>query len=157
MALHQDGATLARIAEETEENIARLYQAYSEKFPEYAGFWSGLVMEQIDHVNTIHGVMNKVRGGLLKCGEDQFNCEALESLQSQVQQEIIRAEQGQTSAAEALAIALEVEKAISRREYFEALDEDSEEVRAAFSYLASSTQKHIKWIEEHLNMSEGSV
>ena len=150
MSMHQDQTTLLRIAEETEEDIARLYQVYSDRFPEYADFWSGLVMEQIDHVNTIHGLMNKVRVGLLRCSEDRFDCQALGSLRSKVQQEIIRAEQGQTSATEAFAIALEIEEAVSRREYSEALDEDSEEVRTAFSYLASSTQKRIKWIEEHL-------
>jgi hypothetical protein len=157
MALHQDQTTLARITEEIEEDVARLYQAYGDEFPEYADFWSGLVMEQIDHANTIHGLMNKVRGGLLKCSEDRFDCQALELLRGKVQQEIIRARQGQISATEALAIALEIEKIVSRREYSEALDEDSGEVRAAFSYLASNTQKRMKWIEEHLKKTEGSI
>lgn len=157
MSMHQDQTTLVRIAEETEKDIARLYQTYGEKFPKYADFWSGLVIEQIDHANTIHGLMNKVRDGLLMCSEDRFDCQALQSLQSKVRQKIIMAEEGQISSAEALAIALEIEKAVSRREYAEALDENSEEVRTAFSYLASSTQKHIKWIEDHLNTNESSV
>jgi rubrerythrin len=154
MTLNKDQTTLAKIAEGTEENIARLYQVYADKFPEFANFWSGLVMEQIDHVNTIHGLMNKVRAGLLNCNENRVDCQSLESLQNKVKQEIIRAKEGQVSASEAFFIALEIEKGVSKREYSEALDEDLEEVRNVFSYLASDTERHINWIEEHLKPKE---
>lgn len=154
MAINKDQTTLAKIAEETEENIARLYQVYADKFPQFADFWSGFVVEQVEHANTIHGLMNKVRVELLKCSEDRADCQSLANLQEKVKQEITRAEEGQVSASEAFFIALEVEKDLSRREYSEALDEDSEEVRAAFSYLASTTQKHIDWIKYHLKSKE---
>lgn len=143
--------TLATITENTEEKIARLYQAYSDKFPEFADFWSGLVVEQIDHINLIHGIMNRVSSGLLKCSEDRLDCTALEILQNRVEQEITRVKEGKISAGEAFFIALEIEKAVSKREYSEALVEDSGEVKTAFSHLAANSQKRIKWIEKHLN------
>ena len=154
MAINKDQTVLAKITEETEDNIAQLYQVYADKFPEFADFWSGLVIEQINHSNTIHGLMNKVRTGLLSCSENRADCQSLESLQNKVKQEIIRAKEGKPSVSEAFSITLEIEKNLSRREYSEALDEDSEEVRTAFSYLASATQRHINRIEKHLKSKE---
>ena len=154
MELNHNSSNLMEVVEKTEEEVARLYQIYSETFPKYKDLWSGLVIEQINHINTIHGLIHKIKSGSLQCREDKVDCKAIEELQAKVKQEIIRAKQRKITPIESLAIALEIEKTISKREYSEALDENQEEVRIAFSYLTSNTQKRINWIEEHLKKAE---
>ena len=79
MDLQQEACDLLRALIKIEETVARLYQAYAEKFPEYEEFWTGLVMEQIDHSNVIHARLAEAKKGSVHFSRDKVSAEAIQT------------------------------------------------------------------------------
>lgn len=139
---------LSMIAE-VEEAIAYLYQAYADSFPEYK-LWSGLVVEQIDSADLVRGLTRKAGEGSMQFYENKVHVERMHSFQNRLQSELARAKEKGISLANALSIALDIEKNLERREYLEAFDTNTLEAANLLSMLAEMTDRRIKLIEKHL-------
>ena len=133
-----------------EEAVGQLYEAYASEFPEHEEFWSGLAMEEADHSNWIMELLRKVNEGSVSIYEGRFHIEDVQRLQDYLNEQLIRAKQGNILFVEALSTALNIEKSLIERHFFEVFEGDSEKTRSVLEFLASATENHIGLIQRQL-------
>ena len=122
--------------------IARLYEVYSQKFPEYEDFWMELSREEIEHADWISGLQARV--------EDSSDCFVVNRFPTgAVKHSIAYVEDLASGACEpdfllmnAVSTALYLERALIENKYFEVFSGDSLETKRILNALAHSTQDH---------------
>jgi rubrerythrin len=152
MESQQDILKQIQILEENEEALAGLYQAYANRFPEYEEFWFGLAMQEIDHSNLIHELIQRVKRGEARLYEHTLDIVYLQNFKELIDRETDRANYESISHHEALSTALRVEKDIIEHKYAQIFDSDSEEIRRILDEMTIATKRHRKLLEEHLDM-----
>ena len=134
-----------------EEAVGKLYETYANKIPEHEEFWFGLAMEEADHANWLLDLITKVNKGSASVYESLFKTEDIQDFHNYLTEQLDRAKQERISFVEALAIALNIEKSLIERKYFQIFEGGSEEYWHVLEYLASSTENHIKVIQKQLD------
>ena len=131
-----------------EKEIARLYEAYSDKFPAYRSFWIELSREEIEHANWIE----KLQAGIENDSEDffveRFPVAAIECSINYVKDLVYKAEEADLQLIEALSEALHLEEALSEGKYFEVWEGDSAETKRTLTLLARSSREHYQKVKE---------
>ena len=141
-----------QILEENEEALAGLYQAYANRFSEYEEFWFGLAMQEIDHSNLIHELIQRAKRGEARLYEHKLNIVFLQNFKEFIERETERAKYKPVSHYEALSIALRVETDIIEHKYAQIFDSDSDEIRRILDEMTNATKRHQKLLKEHLDM-----
>ena len=152
MESQQDIINQIQILEENEEAIANLYQSYANRFPEYEEFWFGLAMQETDYSNLLHELIQRVKRGEAHLYEHTLDIAYLQSFRDLIKRETDRAEHKPISHYEALSTALHVEKDIIEHKYAQIFDSDSENIRRILDEMTIATKRHLRLIEEHLDM-----
>ncbi|MEJ2740099.1 MAG: hypothetical protein P8105_09785 [Dehalococcoidia bacterium] len=152
MESQQDILKQIQILEENEEALAGLYQSYAGRFPEYDEFWFGLAMQKLDHSNLLHELIQRVRRGEVHLYEHTLDIAYLQSFRDRVKRETDRAKHEPISHYEALSTAQHVEKDIIEHRYAQIFDSDSEDIRRTLDEMTTITKRHLKLLEEHLDM-----
>ena len=134
-----------------EEAVGKLYETYANKIPEHEEFWFGLAMEEADHANWLLDLITKVNKGSASVYESLFKTEDIQDFHNYLTEQLDRAKQERISFVEALAIALNIEKSLIERKYFQIFEGGSEEYWHVLEYLASATENHIKVIQKQLD------
>jgi hypothetical protein len=133
-----------------EEAVGRLYEAYANKFPDHEDFWFGLAMEEADHSNWIFELLHKVNEGSASIYADRSHTENIYSFHSYLTEQLNQVRQESISFADALLTALNIEKSLGERRFFQVFEGDSEETRSVLEYLASATENHIKSLQRKI-------
>lgn len=125
-----------------EEAISRLYTAYAKKFPSCNDFWHSLAMEETSHAAWIRTLHQKTDAGLVEFAESRFPLSGIEMSKQFVD--------GKTAAAgdigplaEALAVAVDVERGMIEKKFFEVFEGDSLELKVILDALRVSTENHL--------------
>ena len=134
-----------------EESIGRLYQVYAERFPEYNEFWMSLALEETQHSNWIHELVEKVRDGSAYIIKGRFKEQAIKTFLGYLEREIAKAKATTIPLIESLSTALYIEKSLIERKYFEVFDSDSAELTHLLGDLRSATERHIQKIKKLWN------
>ncbi|MFC1949095.1 hypothetical protein ACFLW0_02865 [Chloroflexota bacterium] len=134
----------------SEEAVGRLYDAYAGRFPEHEEFWLGLAMEEADHANTVFDLMRKVKDGSASFFESRLSVEKVQELQGHLGRQLARVKKEKISFADALSVAVDIEKSLSEHKYYWFFSGASEEVQELLDYLDSATQNHIKVLEREV-------
>ena len=124
-----------------EESIGRLYQVYAERFPEYAEFWASLAVEETQHSNWIHELVEKAHEGSAYVVTGRFKEQAIETFLGYLEREIAKAKATTIPLIESLSTALYIEKSIIERKYFEVFDSDQTELTHLLGDLRSATER----------------
>ena len=146
MAERQNPQAIIALMAENEESVARLYEAYAGRFPEHAGFWSGLAAEERDHARWLRELGSRVEEGTLFVNEDRFRREPIRVFREYLEGELRR--QGPVPLARALSVALSTEQALIERRFFEVFETDSAELKHVLHDLASATEEHVRKVRD---------
>ncbi|MBN1125284.1 MAG: hypothetical protein JXA82_09765 [Sedimentisphaerales bacterium] len=137
-----------RILQEHELYIARLYEAYADRFPQMADFWRELSAEEIGHANWLGKLLSDVESGSESILIERFPIAAVQTSMKYIQKQIGRVDDPEFSLLNALSIAMHLEEALIENKYFEVLDEDGEKTRQVLALLARSTQTHLEKVRK---------
>ena len=130
-----------------EEAIGGLYQAYAKLFPDHESFWFGLAGEEAEHARWIRDLTAKAKAGSAHLDEKRFRTEAIKTSLDYIRNLTAQASSGNIELTDALSTALDIEKALIERKYFEILRGDSEEVKRTLEALTRSTKAHIEKVQ----------
>lgn len=136
-----------------EELVSELYKAYARKFPDYRQFWSELADDEIKHAGWIRALRSKTEKGTRITGNDRFRMVPIPLSLRYVGNQLAHAQKEEMALIKALSIALDIEKSMVEKKFFEVLEGDSSELRDVLAALADQTRKHFEelqkaWAEE---------
>ena len=131
-----------------EEAIGGLYRAYAKLFPDRESFWSGLAGEEAEHAKWIRDLASKAEAGSLLLNRKRFRSEAIRTSLDYIRDLTAQASDQNIELTDALSTALDIEKALIERKYFEILQGDSEEVKRILEALTRSTKAHIERVQK---------
>ncbi|MEA3494048.1 MAG: hypothetical protein U9R38_06650 [Candidatus Margulisiibacteriota bacterium] len=125
-----------------EETLASLYNIYAKKFPEHEFFWSDLSKDETSHANWIRLFLEKFKQGEITYNKNRFKKEAIKTFTEYLEKNIGKAKSGEINIIGALSIALDIEKALIEKDFFEIMEKDSESMQQTFASLESATKIH---------------
>ena len=134
-----------------EEKVSDLYKIYSEKFPDYRDFWTGLYVEEIEHAIWIREFRKKIKEGTVYFKEGRFNMYVIENFSNYMRRILDAAKKQEISLESALSTALDIEIALIENRFFEVFETDSEELKFMLKFLEDSTAKHRERVREAQN------
>jgi len=134
-----------KLLRENEELLSTLYKKYAKKFADHQFFWERLSDDEISHANAL-----KALEKLAKVTEKKarFNDTEILEFTSYINIHINKAEDKNHTIKEAIKTALDIEKDLLEKKFFEIFDEDSVELKNAIKYLKKSTDSHLKAVEK---------
>jgi len=122
--------------------IARLYEVYAKRFPEYEEFWMELSREEIQHADWIGGLAARVEDGSDCFVVNRFPIGAVEHSIAYVEGLANAPGQPDFLLMNAVSTALYLEKALIENKYFEVFSGDGVETKRILNALTQSTQTH---------------
>ena len=146
----QKKKSILELMAENEEAVARLYQAYAERFPRHRDFWHELVNEEIHHLRLIQHLpaSNDLS---VKIDENRFDLNIFQVSLDYLEKKLIEAVNRKISIKDALSTALDIETGMLERGYFEVFVGDSQEFKKTLQALAAATEKHTNKIRKELD------
>lgn len=133
---------------EHEEAISRLYNAYAEKLTEHKEFWATLAWEELDHAERIRKLSQYIEQGHARFNADKFNPIVIRTSMEYIAKELRSAENEDISMKKALAVALNIEKAIIDGQVFEAFKGFTAEAREFIRACVKNFEEHYQAIQE---------
>ncbi len=127
---------------EHELAIAHLYEIYAEVFPEWKDFWIGLSNDELQHADWIAALCAEVAGGTEKFVAGRFRVETVEHSIEYVRQLAATASQDDFILINALSVALQLERGLLEKKYFEVFTGDSDRAKEILALLAGCTATH---------------
>jgi rubrerythrin len=117
---------------------------YSEMFIEHQGFWLGLSAEEMMHAAKIEDLARTVDPGDLDLV--RFNPRALSTSLEHVNTRVREAQTRDLDIVTAFSVALDLERAIIERKWFEAFRPRSAAAREALAAIADDTRRHAQMV-----------
>jgi len=131
-----------------EQSLARLYERYAGKFPEYKGFWTELSLEEVQHADWIDKLQADIEGSSEDFIAERFPLGAIQRSTEFVKKQAIAADQPDFVLINALSTALRLEEALMENKYFEVIETDNAKTKHTLAMLAQSTQEHYQRIRK---------
>ena len=138
----QNQVRIVELLADHEMAVSKLYQIYSERFPDYENFWSELSGDETYHAKCIRELTSKIEQGLVYFNEERFQPAAIERSLQYIEQMQEKAAQPDFLLINALSIASFIEDALIESEYFKIFEGDSAELQEVLHILASATNQH---------------
>jgi hypothetical protein len=142
MKATQEAETIVDALKEHEQAVARLYEVYAERFPEYEEFWTELAHEEIQHASWLVILRDRIKRSDENFVLERFPIATIESSIGHVTQLAEQASQSDFLLTDALSTALQLEEGLIENRYFEAFDGDSTDTVHTLTMLAQATQTH---------------
>lgn len=139
---------------ENEISLNDLYSFFAERFPEKNAFWKKIASEELEHAQWIRELGDKVVKEEVNFNEDRFNPGVLKIFAEYIEEEkqyIIKNNSGPT---QTLSIAINIEREMLERKFFEIFESDSAEIKILLKRLEEATKVHMKHIEDELSKSK---
>ncbi|MGB2696592.1 MAG: ferritin family protein [Candidatus Zixiibacteriota bacterium] len=130
-----------------EEAINRLYRTYADKFPDHQEFWMNLATDESKHSEWLRKLLDKAKEGTVFIDEKRFKVQAIQTSLDFILRQIADAENDKIEFKNALSVALDIERAMIEKKYFEVFEGDSVELKHVLLALAESTKEHIHRVE----------
>ena len=130
-----------------EDKLSSLYAAYAHSFPSRKDFWNGLALEEVSHGKWVRTLVKRVEEGTVQIGNDRFNVDMMNDFYKTVQQHQTENSQG-VSLLAALTAAIELEKTMIEKKFFEVFQGDAPELQTLLLALEYSTENHRDIVEK---------
>ncbi len=132
---------------ENENRIAKLYESYASKFPELKTFLDHIIKEEYQHELWLRSLNEHSKEHKINIIENRFDSNAIKLFSGYLDDCISNVKN--ISKLEALSTALDTEKALIERKYFEVIDaEDNKEVQNTLNKLKEQTEEHLSQMEK---------
>lgn len=139
-----------KILTEAEEDIGRLYEAYARKMPEHEEFWFGLVLEEADHSNLVHSIINKLDTESVSFSSTPEVITKLKEFRDFLVREKEKAKKEDLSFTDALRVAVDIENSIIKNEIYHLFTNPSGDVLGIMEKLRHDNTSHIKFLRMEL-------
>ena len=130
-----------------ENTISELYTAYADRFADHRQYWLNLAHEETEHADELRKLLAMADKGNRVLNTAGFKPAAVNTSVSYLRDQIRQARGGFVTLRDALSTALDLEKAMIERKFFEILDTPAPEAQSVLITLTDGTQKHIETIE----------
>lgn len=107
--------------------LNRLYQIYSEKFPEQYDFWLSLSNMKSIHSEWMFSVLTRIKQGEGEINPGRFNNEAIQTSTNYIKTHIEKAISQTLTLREALSTAMQLENAIIEQRFYQIFNNNSNE------------------------------
>ncbi|MDD4869725.1 MAG: ferritin family protein [Kiritimatiellae bacterium] len=145
------GISILDVLIQNEEAVGSLYKACALKFPDFAEFWQRLVMEEKAHADILRELAKQLKTQQVFLNERKFNVTGVRTTINHVNKQRQLVEAGSVTLLQVTAIALDIERSIIDREYFEVFETDSLSMKKEFEALKEHTSEHAERIAAALN------
>jgi hypothetical protein len=132
---------IANLMRKHELTIAGLYTAYSNKFPEYKDFWSGLANEEFEHAELISTIEEVVKKNPNDFIVDRFPESAILHSIEYINEQKERAFMSSVTLKNALSEAMYLEQALIENKYFEIFEGGQRSDKTYFGYSGRQHQR----------------
>ncbi|MHC4855578.1 MAG: ferritin family protein [Planctomycetota bacterium] len=133
--------------QEHELVIGQLYQAYSQRFPDYAHLWEKLAEEESKHAACLNSLRTQIQDDPDIVIMERFSTDAIEFSIRYVKELIERSRQPEFKIINALSLAMKLEEALLEKNYFEVLAGDTNEIRSVLDFLVEETERHFQTLK----------
>lgn len=142
---------LLEAMQDHEKAIAYLYQAYSERFEEYADFWADLAKEERKHAVCFRNLRLLIQKNPDIVIVERFSIDAVNFSIKYVNELTERAGDPEFELINAFSLAAKLEEALLEKNFFEVLSGDAQEIKDTLLLLASETERHFQTLKSTLN------
>lgn len=134
-----------------EAAMSDLYQMCASLFPEAAEFWRTLVLEEKAHADVLGELAKHLLTDGVYFNEGRFNVFGIQTAIDHIDKQKHRIESGSCTLRQAIAIALDIERAMIDRDAFHVFETDSPMMKREFEALKRHTSEHIARISAKLS------
>ena len=142
MKIAESPVELLEALKEHELAIANLYEVYADVFPECRDFWIDLSKDELQHANWIDALYAKIKNSDEDFVAERFRIEPVKHSIEYVNQQAAGAYEPDFTLINALSTALQLEKALIEKKYFEVFAGDSAQTQRTLGLLADCTRTH---------------
>jgi hypothetical protein len=142
---------LLEAMQDHEKAIACLYQAYSERFEEYADFWSDLAKEERKHAACFSNLRSQLQENPDIVIVERFSTDAIKSSIKYVNELIERAADPEFELINAFSLAVKLEEALLEKKFFDVLDGETQEIKDTLLLLSTETERHFQTLKSTLS------
>ncbi len=135
-----------------EEAIGSLYRACAAVFPDHARFWQAFSLEEKAHADVLRSLAAHLKTERVFLNNRKFNVTGLQTAINHVNRQKQLLGEGGVTPLQITSIALDVERAIIDRDFFEVFDTDSPSMKREFVSLRQHTCEHVGRMETMLNL-----
>ena len=139
-----------------EQALAHLYQAYSQRFEDYAVFWAGLAQEEFKHAACLGSLRKQLKDSSDIVIVERFSIDAIDSSIVYVNELVDRASEPEFKLLNALSLATKLEEALLEKNFFEVLSGDGQEIQEVLALLADETSRHLQTLRNTLKEHKGA-
>jgi rubrerythrin len=132
---------------EHEKAIGRLYAAYAHRFPRDREFWLGLAREEQQHAQWVESLQARVEEDPSSLAVDRFPTGTIELSLAYVNRLTENAGDPHLTRANALSIALDLERALLEHRYFEVFAGNDPQIQRTLQLLRQCTQTHLQKVQ----------
>jgi len=142
--------------QEHERVIGQLYQAYSQRFADYADFWEKLAHEENKHAGCLGTLRNQMQENPDIVIVERFSIDAIDFSIRYVKELIERSKQPEFNLTNAFSLAMKLEEALLEKNFFEVLSGDTPDTKETLELLARETQGHYQLLSSTLRAYRAS-
>jgi rubrerythrin len=139
-----------------EELVGKLYRSFSEKIPEQKDFWEKLSAAEFRHAQWIRGMLNQVKNGTMIYTKSRVKIEAVKSFTAFLNDRIIQANGGEIGPEAAISLAMDIERSLIERKYFEIVEGMTPEMKKVIKALADETERHYSAMQNFANQNRSA-
>ena len=133
-----------------EEILGQLYEIYSIQQPEHAEFWKRFLVEEEIHSSWIKDLIDEVSMGRVEIELQRFPVELIRDSIEQVSFLKNEAMQGHLSFIDQLKVALDQERELLDKKFFETLESDNPNLKMVLDKLRVATEVHHERLSDEL-------
>ncbi len=130
-----------------ERLLSRLYQVFSEQFPDHRDFWTNLSREEENHARILEKLIEAGKKGVLLFNEGRINTFSLKTSIQGLKGLVEKAEQGGFTLSSALSCSIDYESALIEKNAFTRFEPVSKKAGIALNTLKNETTQHIERIK----------
>lgn len=130
-----------------ENTISELYTAFADRFVSHRQYWLNIAHEETEHADELRKLFPLADKGNRVLNIARFKPAAINTSLSYLRDQIRQARSGFMTLRDALSTALDLEKAMIERKFFDILDTPSPEAQSVLITLTDGTQQHVATIE----------
>ena len=142
-----------------ELSLARMYQEFAKSHPDHHQFWSQLAREEDMHAQWIESLGSHYHKGHIGKSGVKLNRQALRTSISHIEKQTESSRNGDLSLLNAVSIALDIEKSMIDKQFFEIFDLGDAKFDRIRAGLKKETLKHRQNLEKlfsELNQTQSS-
>lgn len=139
-----------------EEEIADLYRTCSVIYPGAAFFWDNLVLEEQAHAQVLRELETYLATGQVMLNMDRFNVAGIQTAIDHVRKLKATVAEKNCNMQGAIAMSLDIERAIIENQFFAVFDSDSVMIKQEFNDLRKHTIDHVGRLAGLLKEMRGS-